>query len=45
MQEAFAYGVICMTGINCSICGQPNASQAKRNGIYCANCYSAYVIK
>jgi DNA-directed RNA polymerase subunit RPC12/RpoP len=33
-----------MTGINCSICGKPNASQATKNAIYCANCYSKYYI-
>lgn len=34
-----------MTGINCSICGQPNASQAVSNAIYCASCYIKYVTK
>ncbi len=34
-----------MTGINCSICGQPNASQAVANAIYCAGCYTKYVRK
>jgi len=34
-----------MTGIMCSICGQPNASQARSSGIYCAKCYASYVNK
>jgi protein-arginine kinase activator protein McsA len=33
-----------MTGINCSICGQANGSQATTNAMYCANCYSKYYI-
>lgn len=34
-----------MTGINCSICGQPEASQATSKAIYCASCYTKYVNK
>ncbi len=34
-----------MTGINCSICGQPNASQVTLKAIYCAECYKKYVNK
>jgi len=33
-----------MTGINCSVCGQPNASQATKNAMYCSNCYKKYYI-
>ena len=33
-----------MTGITCVICGQSNASQARNYGIYCATCYSRYVL-
>jgi len=33
-----------MTGVNCSICGQPNASQATKNAMYCASCYSKYYV-
>jgi len=45
MQKTSADGVICVTGIKCSVCDQPNASQAKGNAIYCANCYTTYFIK
>jgi hypothetical protein len=31
-----------MTGINCSICGQPNASQATKNAMYCSDCYERF---
>lgn len=34
-----------MTGINCSICGQPNASQATAKAMYCSTCYTKYVPK
>jgi hypothetical protein len=33
-----------MTGINCSVCGQPNASQATKNAIYCIDCYKKYYV-
>lgn len=33
-----------MTGINCSICGESNASQATKNAIYCVNCYEKYYL-
>ena len=33
-----------MTGINCSICGQPNGSQAITNAIYCVDCYKKYYV-
>ena len=33
-----------MTGISCSICGHPDASQATKNAVYCANCYKKYYI-
>ena len=32
------------TGINCSICGQPNGSQATISAVYCANCYKKYYV-
>jgi uncharacterized Zn finger protein (UPF0148 family) len=33
-----------MTGIGCSICGQPNASQATKGAMYCPECYEKYYI-
>lgn len=32
------------TGINCSICGQPDASQATKNAVYCPDCYEKYYL-
>jgi len=28
-----------MTGLICSTCEKPNASQARTSGIYCIECY------
>jgi hypothetical protein len=33
-----------MTGISCSICGQPEGSQATKTGVYCRDCYEKYYI-
>jgi len=33
-----------MTGINCSVCGQPNATQATKGAMYCATCYKKYYV-
>jgi hypothetical protein len=33
-----------MTGINCSICGQPDASQATKNAMYCRDCYERFYL-
>jgi hypothetical protein len=33
-----------MNGLNCSVCGQPNATQVRRTGTYCVSCYSKYAL-
>ena len=33
-----------MTGVNCSICDQPDATQATKSAMYCSECYEKYYL-
>jgi hypothetical protein len=42
---AIGYNWHMNSGLTCSVCGQPNATQVTTIGTYCASCYTLYYTK